>query len=371
MFCVRLREQGVNVLGLADAPYEDLHPQLKEALTEYYWVSNMHDYDQLLRACGYFTHRYGKIDRLDSHNEYWLETESRLRTDFNIFGLKAHDMDAIKRKSCMKQTFAEAGIAVAKGEIVHSLIDGLTFVKEVGYPVIAKPDLGVGATNTYKINNQKELELFFAQKPPVDYFMEEFVQGIICTFDGLTNNFGQLVFYTSHQYSQGIMEVVNNDDHLYYYSYRDIPSDLEEAGRKTLAAFGVKERFFHFEFFRTPDHRLLALEVNMRPPGGLTLDMFNYANDIDIYTEWANIMVTNEFRATYSRPYHCCHIGRKSHKHYLHSHEEIISRYGDNIIYHNQMPPLFRIAMGDYAYIVRSPSMADILEMADFVLKQK
>jgi len=42
----------------------------------------MHNYDEMLRALGYFTHRYGKIDRIDSLNEYWLETEARLRTDF-------------------------------------------------------------------------------------------------------------------------------------------------------------------------------------------------------------------------------------------------------------------------------------------------
>lgn len=41
-FCVRLREAGANVLGLADAPYESLRPELKSALTEYYRVSDMH-----------------------------------------------------------------------------------------------------------------------------------------------------------------------------------------------------------------------------------------------------------------------------------------------------------------------------------------
>ncbi len=370
-FCVRLRQRGVNVFGLTDAPYHELRPELKEALTEYYWVNDMHDYDQLLRAGGYFTHRYGKIDRIDSHNEYWLETEARLRTDFNVFGLKTAEMDRIKRKSRMKQTFIKAGVEVARGQIVQTLSDGLAFIKEVGYPVIAKPDLGVGATNTYKINHQLELEQFFSQKPPVDYFMEEFVQGVICTFDGLTNHEGVPVFYTSHQYSQGIMEVVNNNDDVYYYSYRDIPADLEEAGRRTLKAFDVKERFFHFEFFRTPNNRLLALEVNMRPPGGLTLDMFNYANNFDIYGEWANVMVYNEFQAIYTRPYHCCHIGRKIHKHYQNSHEEVLTRYGGNIVYHNELPPLFRLAMGDYAYIVRSPSMSEILEMAKFIQQQK
>ena len=81
-----------------------LRPEVKAALTEYYRVNDMHNYDELLRACGYFTHRFGKLDRLDSQNEYWLETEAQLRTDFNIPGLKVEDMGRIKRKSLMKQT---------------------------------------------------------------------------------------------------------------------------------------------------------------------------------------------------------------------------------------------------------------------------
>ena len=189
---------------------------------------------------------------------------------------------------------------------MHTLAEGKRFLKEVGYPVVAKPDIGVGAAKTYKINNQDELESFFAQKPIVDYIIEEFIDGLICTFDGLTDRDGNLVFYTSHQYSQGIMETVNNDDLIYYYSLREIPADLEEAGRKALKAFDVRERFFHFEFFRSKaDNEIIALEVNMRPPGGMTTDMFNYANDIDIYKEWAYIIVHNKFTAEYSRKYHC------------------------------------------------------------------
>src|SRR3990172_874338 len=108
-FCARLKDRGVNVLGLADPPYETLRPELREALTEYYRVDDLHDYGQLLRACGYFTHRYGKIDRIESHSEYWLETEARLRTDFHVFGIQAGEIDEIKSKSRMKRKFVQAG----------------------------------------------------------------------------------------------------------------------------------------------------------------------------------------------------------------------------------------------------------------------
>lgn len=82
------------------------------------------------------------------------------------------------------------------------------------------------------------------------------------------------------------METVNDDTHIYYYTLRDIPADLEEAGHQIIRAFDLKARFFHFEFFREKDGSLIALEVNMRPPGGFTTDMWNYSGNLNIYQVW-------------------------------------------------------------------------------------
>ncbi|MFC2038042.1 acetyl-CoA carboxylase biotin carboxylase subunit family protein [Chloroflexota bacterium] len=366
-FSVRLRQLGVTVLGLADEPYENLIPELKEALVEYYAVDDMHNYDLLLRACGYFTHRHGKIDRFESHNEYWLETDARIRTDFNIYGIKNDEIKCIRQKSLMKKTFEKAGVPVARGLVVRTRTQAKRFVQEVGYPVVAKPDAGVGAAATFKIHDHDELESFFAQKPDVDYIMEEFIEGTICTFDGLTDRDGNPVFYTSHVYSVGVMETVNDALDIYYYSLREIPSDLEEAGRRTLNAFDVRERFFHFEFFRTPEGRLVALEVNMRPPGGLTTDMFNYANDIDIYREWANVVVFNRFTADYARPYHCCYVGRRFHHTYARPHTEVLSTLGPLVVHHEQINSTFGVALGDYGYLVRSPDLDEIHAAARYI----
>ena len=49
-FSVHLRRWGANVLGIADLPYDQLRPELRAALTEYYRVDDLHNYDQLLRA---------------------------------------------------------------------------------------------------------------------------------------------------------------------------------------------------------------------------------------------------------------------------------------------------------------------------------
>lgn len=371
LFCVHLRRFGATVLGLADEPYERLRPELRDALSEYYRVYDLHDYDSLLRALGYFTHRYGKIGGLDSQNEYWLETEAKLRTDFNIPGLNVHQIAKVKKKSEMKKQFIKAGVAVAKGKVVKTLQQAKRFVAEVGYPVVAKPDVGVGAAKTYKIDNEEDLEFFWRDKLPTPYLLEEFVQGQIFTFDGLVDQNGQIVFYTSHLYSQGIMETVNEDRDIFYYSLRQIPTDLEMAGRAIVRVYQLKARFFHFEFFRTADGQLIALEVNMRPPGGLTTDMFNYANDTDVYQEWANIIVNNRFEGRNDRPYHCAYVGRKNNKSYRHSHQEILSELKGALMHHEPISGIFRAALGDYGYLIRSPDLAEIERMAAFIQEKE
>jgi len=371
-FCVELRRAGATVLGIADAPWETLRPELRQALTEYYRVGDMNDYGALVRALGHFTHRHGKLDRIDSLNEHWLEPEARLRSDFNLDGVRADRILDWKRKSRMKALYRSAGLRVARGAVPHSLAEAQVLVGETGFPVVAKPDIGVGAMATFKLHDQAELERFYAGKPPGDYILEEFIRGRIFSFDGLTDRDGNLVFFTGHVYSQGIMETVNEDRDVFYYSFRDVPRDLEEAGRKTVRAFGVRERFFHFEFFRSDDDGgLVALEVNMRPPGGLTTDMFNYASDIDVYRGWAELQVRGRFEEKWSRKYHCGYVGRKDGKPYVRTHQEVLAHLGPLLVHEERIESVFRPAIGDQGYLVRSEREEEILEAARFVHEKR
>lgn len=358
---------GANVLGLADAPYEELHPDLKGALTEYYRVQNPHNYDELVRALGYFTHRYGKLSRLESHNEYWLESDAMLRTDFNIYGLKTADMAPVKRKSVMKERFHQIGLAVARGRVCHTLSEVKTLVAEVGYPIVAKPDSGVGASQTYKLHTDTELETFFSIKPPVEYIFEEFINGEIETFDGLTDRDGRIVFSSSLHYNAGVMELVNERRDFWYFTQREIPPALEVAGKRVVQAYQLRERFFHIEFFRTGEEQYTGLEINVRPPGGLTVDMWNYSEDIDIYYEYANIVMNNCFHAPVTRPYYCAYVSRRWGRTYRYSHEQILDMFAGYVAAHEPISGVFAPALGDYGYLLRSPDLNDLAEMADLV----
>jgi hypothetical protein len=366
-FWAGLKRAGAHALGIGDAPGDRLAPEVRESLTEYVQVSDMHDHDQLVRACGYFTHRYGKLDRFDSLNEYWLAAEARIRDDFNIYGIRSAEIETVRRKSRMKARFREAGLPVARGRIVDGLEAARRLIAETGYPVVAKPDAGVGALDTFCIRSEPELEAFFRDKPPVDYLMEEFVTGVIHSFDGLADGSGQPVFLTAHVFSQGIMETVNEARHLYYYSLREIPPALEAAGRRCLSAFAVRERFFHIEFFLTPAGEFVPLEVNLRPPGGFTTDMFNYGSDIDIYRAWAELVVHGATRLDYQRRFHCAYASRRFPRPYRHSHEEIVSRLGARLRQVESVPGVFASALGDIGYILRAERLEEVLEDVRFI----
>lgn len=371
-FAVRLKVKGINTLGIADEPYENLSQSLRDSLTEYYRVDNMDDYDQMYRAVAYFAFKYGKIDRIESHNEHWLELDAKLRTDFNVFGYNNRNIRLIKYKSTMKEVFRELKIPVAKGRVISDKADAKKLIKSLKYPVIIKPDTGVGANDTFKVKNEKELDEFFKVKQPeVPYIMEEFIDGQIVTFDGLTDRDGNIVFSSTLINDKPILDIVTQDTDMYYHIKREIPTDLAEFGKKCVKAFEIKERFFHFEFFRLKDGSLYGLEVNCRPPGGATIDMFNYANDFDIFKEYANFVKDNRFEAEITRPYHVIYVSRKNHLNYKFTNEEIKDKYSKELVNIVQIPGVFAKAMGDIGFIMKSASEKKINEMLKTIAQRQ
>ena len=100
-FCHRLKQNGVTVLGIGDTPYESLSNELKGSLDDWYYVPNMEDYDRMYRAVAFLASKWGRIDWIESNNEYWLAQDARFRTDFNVrTGIQT---DQIGRASCRER----------------------------------------------------------------------------------------------------------------------------------------------------------------------------------------------------------------------------------------------------------------------------
>ena len=347
-FCRELKNDGMNVLGIGDQPYDELKPELKDSLNEYYKVGSLENYDEVYRAVAFLTFKHGRIDWLESNNEYWLERDAALRTDFHITsGFQTSDMPRIKYKSKMKECYQKAGIATARYHMVDDLAGCKKFVEEVGYPVVVKPDNGVGASDTHKLASDAELEAFLAYKakehPDVAYIMEEFVRAEVNSYDAIIDGSGNPIFEAGNVSPMSIMDIVNNDDNSIYYIIKDLPEDTRAAGRAAVKSFGVKSRFVHFEFFRMTEDQasmgkkgqLVALEVNMRPCGGFTPDMIAFGGtDMPV-----------------GEHYYCPFAGRRDGKNFVYSHEQIMQKYQKNMRMVDRIPEALSGAMGNQMYV--------------------
>ena len=363
-FCRELKNDGMNVLGIGDQPYDELKPELKDSLNEYYKVNSLENYDEVYRAVAFFAFKYGRIDWLESNNEYWLERDAALRTDFNIkSGFQTEDMPRIKYKSKMKEYYQKAGIATARYHMVDDLEGCRKFIDEVGYPVVVKPDNGVGASDTHKLSSDEELKRFLLYKsthhPDLAYIMEEFVHAEVNSYDAIIDGSGNPIFEAGNVSPVSIMDIVNDNDNSIYYIIKDLPEDTRAAGRAAVKSFGVKSRFVHFEFFRMTEDQasmgkkgqIVALEVNMRPCGGFTPDMINFARSTNVYKIWADMIAFGGTDMPVGEHYYCPFAGRRDGKNFVYSHEQIMQKYQKNMRMVDRIPEALSGAMGNQMYV--------------------
>lgn len=378
-FCRELKNNGFNVLGIGDSEYFELSNELRSSLTEYYKVSSLEDYDEVYRAVAFFSFRYGKIDWLESNNEYWLEQDAKLRTDFNVAtGFHNEDMPKVKFKSEMKTYYKKAGIKVARHCIATDEKTCKKFIAEVGYPVIVKPDNGVGANDTHKIEDDGALKRFFETKLPVSYIMEEYIQAEVNSYDAIVNSKGEPIFETGNVTPLSLMDVVTSNDNSLFYILNKPFEDVKAAGRKALKAFGVKSRFIHFEFFRlTCDQHIgkkgevVALEVNMRPSGGISPDMMNYANSTDVYKIWADMIAFDKTDLKTGDKYFCAFAGRRDGRHYVFREQDIRDKFRDNLKIVGRVPRALSGAMGDTMYIAIFKTQSELDEFYAEMIAEK
>ena len=368
-FCAELKKNGMRVLGIGDCPYENLLQELRDSLHEYYKVSSLENYDEVFKAVAFFSFKYGKIDWLESNNEYWLMRDARLRTEFNITtGPKDCDMRKIKYKSAMKEYYAKAGLPTARYHLIEGMDDALDFANTVGYPVVVKPDNGVGANNTYKLQSDEELAFFMEHKDDTVYIMEEFVRGYVQTYDAIVDSKGQPLFESGNISPRSIMDIVNNNSDSVYYLVKDLPDNIRSAGLRTVKAFGVKSRFIHLEFFvLTEDQEglgkkgdVLGLEVNMRPAGGYTPDMYNYSQETDVYKIWADMVCFDSNTKPTGAHHFCAFYGRRDGNRYKLDDYEIMMKYAGHIVMNGRIPDALSGAMANQMYVANFDTQEEL-----------
>ena len=376
-FVKALKERGVTVLGIGDTPYNNLNNELKENLTEYCYVSNLGNLDWMKNAVSYLKSKYGPIDYLESNNEFWLENDAQLREFGDVInGLRPKDMEVIKYKSKMKANFMKAGVKVARYILVDTLENSEKFIEEVGYPVFAKPDNGVGAAATYKISNHDELVNFHNTKPYVTYIMEEFLNGFIASFDGIADDESNVTLVFNETFPTPIAEVVHTGSDVYYYANMEMPKSFREMGERVIKAFGIRKRCFHIEFFCLLEDKpglgkkgdIVALETNMRSPGGNTPDLLCIALNDSYYEVYADVIAFNKTSKDLNKKHYIAiAVSRRNNFQYFYNDDQIKENFKENIVTYGHYSKEIAPAMGDRFFFGRFKTIDEALKFKDIV----
>ena len=373
-FAYALKRKGVNVFGIGDAPFDELGSELQEALTEYYLVSDLENTAEVKRAVAFLYYKHGKIDRIESHNEYWLELDAELREEFNVPGVRPAELRKTKFKSKMKKVFKKAGVPVAEGYVANTKAEIHDNIERLKLPVVAKPDNGVGTAATYMLRNDEDVERFVAQfDESVPYFIEKTIESRrLGTYDGLLDSDGNIVFETSLIYNQPTLEFIEGKGDVAYFIQKELDPKLIEYGRKIVAAFGMKERFFHIEFFKMPDGDYIALEYNNRLAGNYAVDLYNFAHSINLFEEYANMVLGLPFQGNpLVENQFCAAISQRDLFEYVNGPDEVRAQYGKRVKLSERIPKAFSELMGDHMYAITADTREEIDELLEFVHKRK
>lgn len=358
MFCRGLKEMGARVLAIIDTDYDNLHSELKKNIDECYKVSSFSSYDEMYKAVAYFAFKYGKPDWIESNNEAWLDLDARLRDDFDVkSGFSFAQISEFQSKAAMKSYYEKAGIPVAPYKLVQNLEQAEEFASQYGWNLVLKPDVGVGASYTWHIHNEEEMERYWAEaeKLEMQMILEQYVDGSVTTLDGLADENGTIRFLCSMSYVSNCMDSVQNHDSIGTYYNFEISPENQKIAQKVVDSFGIRNRFFHGEYFILNSDQpglgkkgdLIGLEMNFRPPGGFCPDLINYSYDIDIYRLWAQVLLAKTCPELSKARYSAGFVGRRSGVDYQNSVEKLMDKYSRELIGVEVLPPAFASAMGD------------------------
>ena len=329
-FCKRLRENGVNVLGIGDASFVELDQELQDSLTEYYKVSDLSDYDQVYRAVAFFTYKYGRIDYLESMNEYWLSQDASLRNDFNIkTGLKSDELEGVKDSIQLLERFSRTDI-----------------------PVFTR-----------------DLDAFGATAAPVE--------AELCSYDAIADSHCNPLFESMTVWAPATNPDVLIDTGEIYYTCPKMPAKLRLLGRRALKAIGTGSRFVRVEFLHlTKDHGQLgkagdyvAVNASICPAGGDAPDMMNYAHSVDVYKIWADMITTDRryldgrLQTSAELGHHtseddddcfCVYASRKEGPSYVHPESRIADKFHDVLMVRRKETDEYGTAITRYVAKLRS-----------------
>ena len=286
---------GANVIGIGETPWDYLDHELKSWMVHYEQVGSVTDRHQMTEAVRRVQGMVW-VDRLESTIEAHQMVAAQVREDLGIPGTSVRTTWLCRDKPSMKEALRKAGVPTAASTGAENAEQVWEFAREVGYPLILKPRDGAGAAGTSRVDNDTELAAALERMGGYDSIaVEEFVEGHEGFYDTISVE-GQVQLDFASHYFPGVLEAMRTRwiSPMFIATNRidggGLYDEIREMGHRVNRALGIGTSATHMEWFFGPKG-LKFSEIGCRPPGVGCWDLYNAANDMDVYRAWAEAVV--------------------------------------------------------------------------------
>jgi hypothetical protein len=305
-FARGLKEAGARVVGVGATPTSRLRAGLRRHLDAWLEVRSPFDGEEVARAV---TRGAGRdpIARLETVDERLVEPAAVARARLGLPGQSIDSARLCRDKPAMKEALRRAGLPCAESAGVASRAELDRFVERVGFPVVLKPRAGLGAQQTFRVADRRELErraTELAVGAGGAVAVEEFVEGHEGFFDTLSIDGEPRLEFVSHYYPSVLEALADRRIAPQIAATNRVElggyAELREVGRRVLRALDLGTGATHMEWFFGPKG-LKVSEIGARPPGERIWDLYCEGNELDLYRAWGEAMTGRPVVARASR----------------------------------------------------------------------
>lgn len=376
-FTRALARTGAQVIGVGDQPVSALPHEARENLAHYEHVALANEAAVLEALTGLA--RNVRVDQVECLWEPYVVLAARIREHLGLPGMTVDQALPFRDKERMKQVLDAAGIRTPRHTAVGSVAGVWEAAERIGYPLIVKPIAGAGSADTYRVASAAELADVLPMVRHVPTLsVEEFIDGEEFTYDTVCGA-GQVLHDNICWYRPRPLQARSHEwVSPVTVSLRDIEDEQLSGGREmglaVLEALGFRSGFTHMEWYRKADGEVVFGEIGARPPGARTVDVMNYGIDGDLYTTWAEAVVTGS-SAPHSRPYNAASIFKRAQGAgqitSVTGLENLLDAYRDSVCVVDLLPvgahrrDWRATLISDGMIIVRHPDLQATLEISD------
>jgi phosphoribosylaminoimidazole carboxylase (NCAIR synthetase) len=305
-------QDGVTLSLVSSDPASSIPAALRSRVAGHYRVDRCLDAEELATAVRALQKSVGRVDRLAGALEQLQMPMAVVRDVLDIEGLRSDVARSFRDKDRMKEVLRAHDVPVARSALVGSPAGLRAFVEQVGFPVIVKPQAGLGARATYRITSADDLAGLTAQgivpKTEEPLQVEEFVHAREHTCETVTVR-GKAVWRSGTRYYPTPLEALEAPWMQYCVLLPREDQDTEwtrfhavnDAALTALfgdsASTAAGTALTHMEWFLRADGTSLVNEVGVRPPGVGIMPLMGLAHETDLFADWTELVAFDRFTA--------------------------------------------------------------------------